>query len=488
MSDFRDGLLNRPPPPEPAPRRLGSAGGLPPSLLAAAEEWNRNDSPEMRQYAAHQAAMVRDPNYASIGTAPSRGRRLLDNLRHRLPRMVGDTFGSGMAGTVSGATRVAQALLPGEQPRLAALEGYTRDQIPESGVGILSDIPRAVGLLGSLGSEFTIAGDVADMARVPGHLGRGEWDSAGLSSLAAVPLVGTPAAGLLKARRGARAATEAAGVAQEVQRATSDMSRSELQVVLKEKGLPATGTNDALRELVDELPMDEASRMARAAEQDWTTNAFHGTSVRLGPSWRTSQNTGDLERFHWGSHFGTQKAANDRLSDLRPPVRNQYGERSFDSRLIKPEVGERIMPVKLRGKYLDIGNESKWDPEGLLETARRRGLITADELEHAFDNVPLLREAELGPNYNKHKHNEEVGIAMKQAVTDLFRRKGFAGVSYKNDVEDAGSISYMVFDPANIRSSMAAAFDPAQAESVSLVAGGAGLLGAGLARNQRERE
>ena len=141
------GLLNRLPPPEPAPRRLGSAGGLPPSLLAAAEEFNRNDSPEMRQYAAHQAAMVRDPNYASIGAAPSRGRRLLDNLRHRLPRMVGDTFGSGMAGTVSGAARIAQALLPGEQPRLAALEGYTRDQIPESGVGILSDIPRAAGLL-----------------------------------------------------------------------------------------------------------------------------------------------------------------------------------------------------------------------------------------------------------------------------------------------------------------------------------------------------
>tara|TARA_R110000737_G_scaffold126213_1_gene158806 strand:+ start:963 stop:1910 length:948 start_codon:yes stop_codon:yes gene_type:complete len=240
----------------------------------------------------------------------------------------------------------------------------------------------------------------------------------------------------------------------------------------------------------DELPMDEASRMGRAAEQDWTTNAFHGTSVRLAPDpARPLQNTGDLERFHWGSHFGTQKAANERLGDLRPRVRAAEGESSFDdSGRLKPAVGERIMPVKLRGKYLDIGNESLWRPESLLETARRRGLITADELEHAFDNVPLLREAELGPNYNKRKHNEEVGIAMKQAVTDLFKRKGFAGVSYKNDVEDAGSISYMVFDPANIRSSMAAAFDPAQAESASLIAGGAGLLGAGLARNQRERK
>jgi hypothetical protein len=45
----------------------------------------------------------------------------------------------------------------------------------------------------------------------------------------------------------------------------------------------------------------------------------------------------------------------------------------------------------------------------------------------------------------------------------------------------------VVFDPKNIRSRFAT-FDPAQAGSASLIAGGAGLLGAGMARNQRERE
>ena len=50
-----------------------------------------------------------------------------------------------------------------------------------------------------------------------------------------------------------------------------------------------------------------------------------------------------------------------------------------------------------------------------------------------------------------------------------------------------GATHYAVFDPAQVRSPWAA-FDPAQAESANLLAGGAGLLGAGMARRQRERE
>ena len=59
------------------------------------------------------------------------------------------------------------------------------------------------------------------------------------------------------------------------------------------------------------------------------------------------------------------------------------------------------------------------------------------------------------------------------------------GVGGMEGVE--GATHYAVFDPKNIRSPWAA-FDPAQAESANLIAGGAGLLGAGMARRQRERE
>ena len=96
--------------------------------------------------------------------------------------------------------------------------------------GASSGIGKATGLLGSFAPEFTLAGDIADLSRVPGYLfnredGRWapEWGGAALSSLAAVPFVGTPIAKGIKARRGARAATEAAGAAQEAQRAARDV-------------------------------------------------------------------------------------------------------------------------------------------------------------------------------------------------------------------------------------------------------------------------
>ena len=68
------------------------------------------------------------------------------------------------------------------------------------------------------------------------------------------------------------------------------------------------------------------------------------------------------------------------------------------------------------------------------------------------------------------------------------RRRGFGGVKLPGMAGTEGARHYVVFDPKNIRSDTAARFDPAQVESANLIAGGAGLLGAGLARDQRERE
>ena len=210
------GLLDQPDP-DPAwqPPRL------PQSLIAAVDEWDRGwgqMDPLVRERELNrQRAMAGDPNYASIEPTPSFGRRILDQVRYAVPRAVGDALKGGSAGTIAGVTRIGQALIPGEQPRMAEFEQYLLDQIPEEGIG------KVMGLLGSFAPEFTMAGDLADLGRIPGHLGRGEWGGAGLSALAAIPFVGTPVAGLLKARRGARAATEAAGAAQEAQRAVRDV-------------------------------------------------------------------------------------------------------------------------------------------------------------------------------------------------------------------------------------------------------------------------
>ena len=188
------------------------------SLLSSANEFDRNDPLAMQRYQAQQAAMAGDPRYASIGATPSRGSRILDTVRYGIPRMVGD-FGKGLLhGTAAGANRIAQQLMPGEQPRMGEVSDWSSSQVPESGAG------SAGGFIGEMAPEFTLAGDIADMSRVPGYVAGGELGNAGLSALAAVPFIGTPAAGLLKAGRGAKAATEAAGVAQEAQRAVAEPS------------------------------------------------------------------------------------------------------------------------------------------------------------------------------------------------------------------------------------------------------------------------
>jgi len=190
----------------------------PPSgLLASARQWGQANAPTREQEINQQRAMAADPNYASIAPTPSRASRIGQYLQHKLPRQAREAVQGAFYGTGAGALRIGQALIPGPQPRMAAMEQFGLDQIPEEGIG------AATGLLGSFAPEFTLAGDLADLGRIPGHLGRGEWGGAGLSALAAVPIVGTPAAGLLKARRGVRAATETAGIAQEAQRVASDV-------------------------------------------------------------------------------------------------------------------------------------------------------------------------------------------------------------------------------------------------------------------------
>lgn len=308
------GLLNEPDPDPPWPPTR-----LPPSLIAAADEWSRTQAPVdplvQQQYMRQQAAMGGDPDHASIRATPSRASRIGQYLQHKLPRQAREAVQGGFYGTGAGALRIGQALWPGEQPRMAAMQQFGLSQIPEEGIG------AATGVLGSFAPEFTLAGDAADLGRAYGHLtnredGRWapEWGGAALSSLAAVPFVGTPAAGFLKARRGVSAATETARVAQEAARAAQEerriervaarysperptigpevvrdpeirgllevteaagiaqeaervarMNRSELQALLKERGLPATGTNDSLRELADIVAKNP---------QDWTRAEF----------------------------------------------------------------------------------------------------------------------------------------------------------------------------------------------------------------------
>jgi hypothetical protein len=212
--------------------------------------------------------------------------------------------------------------------------------------------------------------------------------------------------------------------------------------------------------------MDEASRMARAAEQGFTDDVFHST-VRSGATKAKLAQIGeDFEELLPWTHVGTRKAALDRGDYLR------RGGRELAPKAEVANIGERTFKLKMRGNYLEVSEGYGWTPADILEQARELGVVTGKESD-------LALHGKHGPRYLEDQRDN---------VTALLKKKGYDGVKYTNVVEDPGSMSYMVFNPANLRSATAAKFDPARTGSASLVAGGAGLLGAGLARRQRERE
>jgi hypothetical protein len=273
------------------------------------------------------------------------------------------------------------------------------------------------------------------------------------------------------------------------------------------RGVP--GDVSDVRGALDELPMDEASRMARAAEQDYTEDVFHSTRRSGGPEEQLSASEmgEDFEEFYGWTHVGTEKAARDRGDQVRGQGRGEswisseevWSYEIFDTRLgghvktvptefearefikandlapgfpsldydkvptasfnIVPDIGERTFKLKMRGNYLEVSEGYGWQPGDILRQAEELGAIT---------------------------HAEKIGTGHnRDAVTELLESKGFDGVKYINDVEDPGSMSYMVFDPANLRSATAAKFDPANIGKPSMVGGtpiGAAraLVGAGL--------
>lgn len=112
--------------------------------------------------------------------------------------------GAGIFNVAEGLSRIPSPMnrLTGHhvRPILEWLEEEARSRIPETSWG------RAGGFGGTTIPEFSLAGDVADVARVPGYWKEGQFGLAGLSALGAIPFIGTP---LAKIMRGIRRAKKA---------------------------------------------------------------------------------------------------------------------------------------------------------------------------------------------------------------------------------------------------------------------------------------
>jgi hypothetical protein len=161
-----------------------------------------------------------------------------------------------------------------------------------------------------------------------------------------------------------------------------------------------------VRKVAAELPMDEASRMARAADQGFTIDAYHATRAPEFDAFKRKPN--DI-----GMHFGTAEQANDRLDYTRRPY---YG-----AELDPPE---RLLPVKLAIKNpLRMDDIGGWGSDNLLYALRNHPEFDAEAVRRAATSAG----------------NESGRVA---ALRDLIKQKGYDGIVYKNTGEVAGSDPY----------------------------------------------
>jgi len=209
-------------------------------------------------------------------------------------------------------------------------------------------------------------------------------------------------------------------------------------------GTPFLGSTRALRAL-SSLPMDEASRMTRAAEQGFSTPAWHGR-------------TGDFSEFNpaigrgdFGIHVALEspEAANSiRMSDI----------------LNTP--GNNVMPLMVKSqKTVDLPDMGMWRDARNWEDVRE----FSPEL---FESLPPDIKSTLNDIVTDYANKFPAGtdlaashnMRFQQDIKDALQKQGYGSIKYRNFVEANGDPSMLLLDPRQIRSKFAA-FDPAKVNS-----------------------
>jgi hypothetical protein len=218
-----------------------------------------------------------------------------------------------------------------------------------------------------------------------------------------------------------------------------------------------------------ELPMDEASRMARAREMGVTESGYHGTGADIG----------SFNGMTWMSD--SPRLANDYAA-----MRGMEGG------------SDNVMPLMMRpGQTFEADALPRTVTVGdmvneLLEQANAAGRsFDEPRIKKLLDSVrAAARREESGPHYGRHDfwNNSETmfGRDGAKALHDLFDELGFNSVR----MTEGGERTIGVFNPADVRSRFAA-FDPAKRDSSDILASmapiGLGTVGALPLLTDRER-
>lgn len=204
------------------------------------------------------------------------------------------------------------------------------------------------------------------------------------------------------------------------------------------------------------LPMDEASRMARAAEQGYMQEVYHGTRATK-PFEEFRPQMGQQRHDLPGVHVGTKESAEERLEQY-------FGGKSFGLKNDLASSGQAasVMPLRMKAEKPFVGKSGTPYTEGEI-----RQKVTA-----------FAKKEGLRPD------SYDAKIRFRNSLI----QQGYDVVPYVNTVEDPGNISYLVLKPENLRSRFAK-FDPANIGKAGLMGALAGTLGtSAIGRNNPEAQ
>ena len=155
--------------------------------------------------------------------------------------------------------------------------------------------------------------------------------------------------------------------------------------------------------------MFAGTKWAPPAHMSEPTQVFHGTRTKF-------------DQFDPFSHFGTKRAATDRLKQTKDSAESARGMRRVLQRRIAP------------GRFATIeDNTGPADIEDLMQQLWRRGDLDERDL------VPVREAMQWGDD-----------ALAKSRLQKALNEKGIVALKYKNAVEDPGSTSFIVPDPRNI--------------------------------------
>jgi hypothetical protein len=183
------------------------------------------------------------------------------------------------------------------------------------------------------------------------------------------------------------------------------------------------------------LPMDYASRMARAKEMGFDTPVYHGTGTDI-----SEFSNAKSVRQAYGA--GTHVAENPNLANV---FASQFSQ------------GGRVMPLMVRlGKVADADTFKQYANQNDWDMMKTTNALKAD----GYDSV-------------KYAHGQYYNISQGKLVA----------------AKEGEDTAYAILNPENIRSK-AAAFDPKQRNSRNIMAGLAGLAAGtgGLMASDRSQQ